>query len=75
MAQNIVKKLGSEFIPVLGNVSWIVSGFATIADVMGYKYTQVTVTYEVWAYYKHQGGRGVEGRQYKGQTIKLRCIK
>ncbi|MCI5689066.1 MAG: hypothetical protein MR303_11390 [Emergencia sp.] len=75
ITEAVVKKLGSKFIPILGNISWIVSGFATIADVMGYNYTQVTVGYEIWAYYKHQGGRWVEGRQYKGKKIELRCIK
>lgn len=71
----IIAKIGSKFVPILNIASWAVSGYATIASYAGYRYTKVTVGYEIWAYYKHQGGRWVEGRQYKNSSIKLKCIK
>lgn len=71
----IITKIGSKFVPILNIASWAVSGYATIASYAGYRYTKVTVGYEIWAYYKHQGGRWVEGRQYKNPNIKLKCIK
>lgn len=37
---------GSKFIPIVGGVSWEVTGYAAIQGCRGYSYTKVTIKYE-----------------------------
>lgn len=67
----IVKRLGTKVIPIIGWASWAITGYATVQDLRGYDYTDVVFTYDVWAIYKHQGGRWVQGRQYKNVKISV----
>ena len=70
----IIKKLGAKFIPILSTASWAASGYSAIMSAAGYSYTNVTVAYEIWAFFKHQGGRWVEGRQYKNVDVRLQLV-
>lgn len=71
----IAAKLGSKFVPILNLASWTLEGYATLNSLRGYSHTSVILDYELWAYYKHQGGRWVEGRQYKNASLLLTLIK
>ncbi|MEY8368914.1 hypothetical protein AALA24_09095 [Anaerovoracaceae bacterium 42-11] len=71
----IAAKLGSKFLPILNLASWTLEGYATINSLRGYSYTNVMLDYELWAYYKHQGGRWVEGRQYKNPSLYLTLVE
>jgi len=43
-------------------VSWglrALNGYAALASRAGYDYTKITGSYEIWTYYKKQGGQRV----------------
>lgn len=71
----IIAKLGSKFIPIVGVASWAMVGYASIQSARGYNYTKVYIKYEVWSVYKHQGGRWVQGSQYRNVKMKLTLVK
>lgn len=71
----IVAKVGSKFIPIINIASWAVEGYAVLRSLQGYSYTSVLIDYEIWAIYKHQGGRWVEGRQYKNSSVYCTLVK
>ena len=61
----IVAKLGSKAIPIVNWALFGLSAYCTYQGYKGYTYTKVSIVCDLWAIYKHQGGRWVRGFGYK----------
>ncbi|HCA54303.1 MAG TPA: hypothetical protein DEO95_02290 [Ruminococcaceae bacterium] len=71
----VAAKLGSKVIPIVSWSSWAVTGYAALASGAGYDHTKITGSYEVWTYYKKQGGQWVQGYQYRNGKMKCKLVK
>lgn len=71
----VAAKLGSKVIPIVSWGSWAVTGYAALASGAGYDHTKITGSYEVWTYYKKQGGQWVQGYQYRNGKMKCKLVK
>lgn len=71
----VAAKLGSKVIPIVSWGAWTLTGYATLASGAGYNYTKITGSYEVWTYYKKQGGQWVQGYQYRNGKMKCKLVK